>query len=859
MATIMYLLNLSQKQLDCIEHDFASIPAHNRADKLFSVFNECDEKELICMKYLYAYMPVSDLANYTGGFLLKTVRDTLKAVSMVPWGEKIQGELFLNYVLPLRLNNEDLVDHRESFFRDIFPRVKNLSMEQAVIEINYWCYEHATYQSTDIRTSSPLNVIRNAFGRCGEESVLCTAALRSVGIPARQCYTPWWAHCDDNHAWVEVWVDGKWHFIGACEPEAALDKGWYVETSKRGMLVHARVFSRMVTEPEITNQTAVMTQVNVLNHYAKTKTITVTVTDERYKPVEGAEVRFELVNSARFCPIAVIDTNKEGQAHILTGLGDLYIHVSYNSDSKVRFLHKKADQGCTELKFCLADARLCDEGEFELDLIPPAKEAVFDEVMSEEVAKCHAERMRNADILRHAFEDTFISGDKAKSFALNFNEQQEEIAQLIALSNGNHQEIKKFLETQSNIPLSYRVALLKSLRKKDLSDSTAEMLESHLKAAYPYCNDFSEEIFNKYVLCPRVYFEMLSSYREFIKSYFSEKEKSLFISDPKAVNTYINSIVADCKDRDYATIFATPQGLLELKCGSEMSKRILFVAICRTLGVPARMSEIDLNVEYFQGSCWHTIAQADQKAVERKSKLILINEAVDIEFAYQKNFTIARLENGVYNTLGLSDNSLVDNRVEYTLLDGHYRLTTANRLNDGSLLTHITYFVLTNGEEKQLSLILRQPEDSEKEKVLLPKIYLRTDDEETVEASRLLDSDENHAIAFIQEGNEPTEHLLNEILEQRHAFTKKRKSVLLIVKNEESLKNSLLQEAISQTGIKVAYRHEKDGFNDIIAALKSNNNKLPLVMGMKKNNYCVFHTSGYNVGTGDLLLRHLKS
>ena len=32
---------------------------------------------------------------------------------------------------------------------------------------------------------------------------------------SRQVYTPRWAHTDDNHAWVEAWVNGKWYFLGA--------------------------------------------------------------------------------------------------------------------------------------------------------------------------------------------------------------------------------------------------------------------------------------------------------------------------------------------------------------------------------------------------------------------------------------------------------------------------------------------------------------------------------------------------------------------------------------------------------------------------------------------------------------------
>ena len=49
--------------------------------------------------------------------------------------------------------------------------------------------------------------------------------MRSAGIPARPVYVPRWSHCDDNHAWVELWCDGKWYFTGACEPLMILNKG----------------------------------------------------------------------------------------------------------------------------------------------------------------------------------------------------------------------------------------------------------------------------------------------------------------------------------------------------------------------------------------------------------------------------------------------------------------------------------------------------------------------------------------------------------------------------------------------------------------------------------------------------------
>lgn len=107
------------------------------------------------------------------------------------------------------MNNEDLDTCRAVFFRELSQRVKGMSMYDAALEVNHWCHEHVTYAPSDARTSSPLATIRTATGRCGEESTLTVAALRAVGIPARQVYTPRWAHTDDNHAWVEAWIDGN--------------------------------------------------------------------------------------------------------------------------------------------------------------------------------------------------------------------------------------------------------------------------------------------------------------------------------------------------------------------------------------------------------------------------------------------------------------------------------------------------------------------------------------------------------------------------------------------------------------------------------------------------------------------------
>src|ERR1035437_5637941 len=214
-----------------------------RGNILFDVFKKplsVDQRE--ALEFLYAYMPLSDLADYSGSFFLSQVDFALATKTTFKWGKQIPEDIFRHFVLPYRINNENLDSSRMVFFKELKSRIINMSMKDAALEVNHWCHEKVTYRGSDIRTSAPLSSIKNAFGRCGEESTFTTTALRAVGIPARQCYTPRWAHSDDNHAWVEVWIDGKWYFMGACEPESDLNMGWFDGPAKRAMMVHTNVF-----------------------------------------------------------------------------------------------------------------------------------------------------------------------------------------------------------------------------------------------------------------------------------------------------------------------------------------------------------------------------------------------------------------------------------------------------------------------------------------------------------------------------------------------------------------------------------------------------------------------------------------
>ena len=138
------------------------------ADKsYFDIFGTLSGNRLQAMQFLYAYMPLPDIADYSAEYHLENVDYALKARAEMPWGKQVPVREFMHFVLPVRVNNENLDGSRAVFYKELKERVQDLTMREAVLEVNHWCHEKVTYTPSDIRTSSPLATVRTAYGRCG--------------------------------------------------------------------------------------------------------------------------------------------------------------------------------------------------------------------------------------------------------------------------------------------------------------------------------------------------------------------------------------------------------------------------------------------------------------------------------------------------------------------------------------------------------------------------------------------------------------------------------------------------------------------------------------------------------------------
>lgn len=290
-------------------------------DALISVTD--DDRE--ALSFLVAELPPVDLAMVDAEFLLDTVARARETSELFPWGEHIPRDVYLHYVLPPRVSQEPLEDWRGYLLERLRPRIEDLtSMEEAALEVNRWCGEHVEFRQTQRRDQGVFETLASGYGRCEEMMIVHICALRSVGIPARQAWTPYWATCDNNHAWTEVWVDGQWHYTGACEPRDCLDDAWFNDRVRDAPLVLSAVMGSAAEGEDVYREKERYSLVNSTGNYAATGRLSVRVS-EGGRPMIEEDVTVSVWNFGALRAIARMETDTDGVARIALGGGVYFV------------------------------------------------------------------------------------------------------------------------------------------------------------------------------------------------------------------------------------------------------------------------------------------------------------------------------------------------------------------------------------------------------------------------------------------------------------------------------------------------------------------------------------------------------
>ena len=838
--------------------------AKGRTHELFDIFNKqisIEQKE--ALEFLYAFMPLSDLAMHNGEYVFDQANTALHARDFFTWGKTIPEEIFRHFVLPYRINNEYTDSARQVFYRELKNRINGMSMYNAALEVNHWCHEKVSYKASDERTSGPLTTVRNALGRCGEESTFTVSALRSACIPARQVYTPRWAHTNDNHAWVEVWVDGKWYYLGACEPEPELNMGWFSAPVKRAMMTHTIVFGQYQGSEEKLQLDDKFTRVNLLANYTSTREIPVKILDDKGKPTANAKVEFMLYNYAEFYPIATKYTNDKGFCSSITGYGDLMIWASQSGNYGYQKISGNSTDTIT-IKLFQPQNRAFTET---FDITPPITQAIPSADPMKSVA--NNIRLQQEDAIRNGYISTFIDSSTSHKLALSKGLSSKEVSLYLKNSRGNWKEIYTFINSLDAKDTASGLAILRNISEKDFHDALASTLNDHLKNIDTYPNDdksLSKVNYEKYLLAPRIGREFLTCWRSFLQRSFTRKDAKKFRSNPQMLITWITQNIKIDTLSNYYNVTLSPESIYQMRVADRYSRDIFFAATCRSLGIAARLEPATRKPQYLIDNKWVDVLFEKQMITELpKGEVTLLNPSEDKSFIpqYYTHYTIARLDMGQFTTLDYEfDPTLKTFPCKLNLEVGYYRLITGNRLNDGSVKCRIDYFNVEKGKSITLPIVVLpiEMQNGVLGKVETSAGFKTLDNLDFMLSCFMNIKDKDLVVAVIDPDKEPTKHLMEDIQIVRKRFDEWGGHFLLIVAKDK------LTKLFDQTVYKnlpsncfFGYDPTGDVTNAIDLMCGQNPGpQYPQVSIMNDKGEIIFYSEGYSIGMGETILKNLQ-
>jgi len=767
--------------------------------------------------HLKAALPEADLAQTDDAYLEAVARHALTTRRRAPWGATIPEDVFRLFTLFPRVNNERLTFYHEEIAAQLMPRIQGLSMEQAALEVNHWCFEQATYRSTSARTASPLMVMRAGFGRCGEESTLAVSAMRAVGIPARQCYAPRWAHCDDNHAWVEVWIDGGWHYMGACEPEMVIDSGWFTAAASRAMLVHTRAYGM---PPEGERVEAVNGREYTINRtaaYAPTALVRVRVTD-RGAPRSGAKVLFELCNMAEFFAICEKTAGPDGWTEFLTGLGSLRVRALDGDRSVCAMVDVRSERVC---ELDLSEAVALEPKERRFRQVPPAETRIQPVPEPGAALDAHRARIERAARLREERLAGLKTGNPYADRA-----------------GGNAPEIMAFL-SDAHYAESDKELLLDTLAEKDFYDVDSAVLEDALEGTLRWKGAYEASVWRQYLLCPRAANEELYPVRCALAQALDD------LKTPQAVWAFLSKAVS-VRELVPPAVFPDPLTALSRGFTSAMGLDVLFVHACRALGMPARLHPATGEKEFYENGGFVPLLRENRAA---GASLTL---TADAPLRYFERFTLSRAEGGRDSTLDFEGMTL-EGAKTFDLPAGNYRLTAVTRQIDGTVDGVVVPLALAAGEA--LHIHVTPPPDDTREKILrvaLPSLSAATPEG----LPRPLPAPGAPAlVAFLAPGEEPTEHFLVELGERRAQFIRRGIAVRLIVGAPSEAKHPRLSALLAGfPGAEILASGDNHALVDWHRALRCGDLRKPFAVALDGAGRGLFAFSNYFVGSAQALL-----
>ena len=310
---------------------------------------------------------------------------------------------------------------------------------------------------------------------------------------------------------------------------------------------------------------------------------------------------------------------------------------------------------------------------------------------------------------------------------------------------------------------------------------------------------------------------------------------------------------------NYYRLPITPKASLELGITDVASRDLLFVSICRSLGIPARLEPATKVPQYYDWNGWNNqVFEKKDENTASKSMIVLQSDTSNglIIPEYSTHYSIEKYKNGKYYTLDYEmDNRLKTFPCQINVESGDYLLVTGNRKQDGAVMASLRFFTLKPDQTIDLPIKLRKSKQ-------LAKVFGKINDNVEFENYNTHKSfnyqqikDKYSILIWLEPGKEPTKHALVDISKLKTNFEKWDGNMIFILPRnfDKTFDNQLINEMPKQS---LLVNDKNDLLKEIETTTKLKfAENLPLIIVVNEKGEIIYLSNGYKIGIGEQLLK----
>ena len=666
LILLLLLININQ--------DSIIIRAGSNAPQVRQFISESEQKGYKdWAEFLLSAMPDVDLVNLKSDDFIAYFDALKKNFNRVGWRNKIDDNLFYYYILPYRVSQEPIENFTAHYADTLYNLVKNTkNMRDAVFRINEWVYTKMKYEPTEQWDQNAVTTIKRGIGRCEEMSILFIKALRTVCIPCRHTYTPWWPFTNSNHAWVEVWtcpapfdkvrgnetikfeslpshnktkgarVDGEWHSLGGGEL-TDLDNAWFRIPTKRAAIIKSVVYGKMPEGKEIIDRKEPkFTIINSAPNYEDVVELNIQIRKnnvpvypapiphaanvenkgdssttqilENWCGVESAQVSINVYNYSSLVPVGSKKTDNNGYLKWVVGKTDLFVYA--HKDTMIGYQIWRPSTKTNDTVVIDITRREIPDTSFWLYTRKTSGQNPISKYKPDikRLQKLQNQHFKQIDVTNISLSATLSQID----------------TNLITIFKNAKGNARPLLQFYFDLPDSLRdifTEYFKRLVSKDIVEldtiGLAQELDAVLKSISLTDKNTPDSIIKDYLIPSRILYEHIDKWREQIQN-VSDANLPIFKSANLPISRTVDSVfswvehnIEKKKDGDVFGPMMNPKDVYKAKRATNTERYVFIVGILKSQGIPARIKWSFDAIEYWDG-------QWKEKSFEQKQEKVWV-------------------------------------------------------------------------------------------------------------------------------------------------------------------------------------------------------------------------------------------